>query len=171
MAKQDPGSILSLRETFRVLLACLVIPAGLTLIVWATLSTWNDLPAEFPTHWGPDGADTFGSAESFINGQSIAAAVAAAITAVIGIFNLTTGIWTPLARGLVSLGGGITAAIALGLFVQMLRSRGLSTLAAVELGASAGVLGGVCGFLVLAIGAFLILPKGRHPEALDHGRG
>lgn len=164
MARQT-ASTLSVGEKLRVLLACLVLPAALVLWVWLTLSAWHDLPADFPTHWGPEGADAFGAAESFINGQSIAAAVTASITAVVGIYNLANGIWTPLARGLVSLGAGVTAAIALGLFIQMLRSRGLSTLAAAELGASAGVLGAVCGFLALSVIAFLVLPKGRYPEA------
>ncbi|MDI6023885.1 hypothetical protein QBL02_10050 [Leucobacter sp. UT-8R-CII-1-4] len=166
MAKQS-ASTLNVPEKLRVLLACFVIPSALVLWVWVVLTSWTDLPEEFPTHWGPEGADAFGTAISFINGQSLAAAVAAGITAVVGIFNLNTGVWTSLARGLVSIGGGITAAISIGLYLHMLRSRGLSTLAAAELGASAGLLGAACGFLVLVVVTFLLLPKGRYPEAAE----
>lgn len=153
---------MSSRERARVIVGGVVLPIGVVLLTWLTASSWSDLPAEMPTHWSGNEADSFGATQGYINTQTIAGTVAAVISAAIGIGNMRSGLWTGLGRGLTAVGVGVTAAIAFGLLIQLQRARGLSTEGVAELGAAAGLLGVVGGFIVSVAVAFWILPKGQN---------
>ena len=88
--------------------------------------------------------------------------MAALVTTVMVIGNLWGWKWSPLARGISAVGAGVTAAISMGLYVQMFRSRGLSIEEAGELGVGAGALGVVGGFVIFALLSAAISPSGRH---------
>ena len=153
---------LSPAELSRVITAGVALPFLFVLCAWAVESSWSDLPGQYPAHWGDGGVDRFSSPQEYINTQAIAAAVAAVVTAGIAAGNLLSGAWSPLSRGFTSVGAGVTGAIAGGFFVQLLRSRDLTTQATVELGGGAGFLGVAIGFAVLFALAFALLPRGEY---------
>ena len=138
------------------------MPLALVLVVWSSVVSWVDLPDEFPSHWSGARADAFLPTFSYVNVQSSSAAVAALVTTVMVIGNLWGWKWSPLARGISAVGAGVTAAISMGLYVQMFRSRGLSIEEAGELGVGAGALGVVGGFVIFALLSAAISPSGRH---------
>ncbi|GAA2832633.1 hypothetical protein FB468_1408 [Leucobacter komagatae] len=153
---------LSAAELSRVITAGVALPALFVLCSWVIESSWTDLPGRYPAHWGKGGVDRFSSPQEYINTQAVAAAVAAVVTAGIAAGNLLGGAWSPLSRGFTSVGAGITGAIAGGFFVQLLRSRGLTTQAAIELGGGAGFLGVAAGFVALFALTFTLLPRGKY---------
>ncbi len=146
----------------RVIGVGVVLPALVVLIVWGIESSWTDLPARYPAHWSGGDVDRFAAPQEYINTQAVAAAVAALVTAGIAVGNLLSGGWSPLARGFTSVAAGVTGAIAGGFFVQLLRSRGLTTQSVIELGGGAGILGVAIGFVGLLTLAALLLPRGEY---------
>lgn len=150
----------------RIALAGIALPVGLAALPRTLSATWSDLPDEFPSHWGPDGADAFLPIDTYVGQQSIAAFVVAAITVCLVAVYAWGWRWSTLGRGICSVGVGVTAAISLGLVVQLSRARGLSVEGVVDLGAGAGVLGVFGGFALFTAIAVMVFPRVRteaHP--------
>lgn len=158
----DEPARLTRTERVRVIIGGVLLPVSVVLFMWVTASSWNDLPVSFPSHWGKDGVDGFLPPQAFINTQAIAAGVAALVSTGIALGNLTSGAWSPLSRGFTAVAVGVTASIALGFFVLLLRSRGLSTAEVIDLGGGAGIAGVGGGFVVFLTAALLVLPRGKY---------
>ncbi|RKQ84563.1 hypothetical protein U746_2796 [Mycolicibacterium mucogenicum 261Sha1.1M5] len=149
-------------ELVRLVLAGILLPCLVVTLAWIVASTWSDLPSKYPAHWGEGGVDRFDSPQTYINNQMTVASVAAGISVAIVIIGLLRAAWSPLNKGFSSVAIGVTGAIAMGFFVQLARSRGLTTAEVIELGGGAGILGVVGGFLVPFLIALLVLPKGEY---------
>lgn len=151
-------------EILRAVLAGALLPCLVVALSWTVASAWNDLPADYPAHWGADGVDRFDSPRTYIDNQMTVAAVAAGASVVTVFVGLLGGGWSPLNRGLTAVALGVTGSITFGFFVQLLRSRGLSTEQVIELGGGAGIAGVFVGFLTLFLASFFVLPRGRYRE-------
>ncbi len=149
-------------ELARVLVAGVLLPISVVLFMWIVASSWDDLPSSFPAHWGKDGVDNFVPPQTYINTQACAAGVAALVSTGIAVGNLLSGSWSPLSRGFTAVAVGVTASIALGFFVQLLRARGLSTAEVIDLGGGAGIAGVGGGFAAFLTVAVLALPRGEY---------
>ncbi|QIM15631.1 hypothetical protein G7067_03100 [Leucobacter insecticola] len=148
-------------QRVRIVAVGMIGPPVITLSVWWITSSWSDLPAQIPSHWSGGKADSFLSPEAVINAWSLGCLIAA-----LAAISVTSGAalgwrWSGLGRMASAAGVGATGAVAAGLYVQLLVSRGMATEYVVELGAAPGIISVMGGFVCFSVVALLALPKGQ----------
>ncbi|MGL3149580.1 hypothetical protein ACSS7Z_04395 [Microbacterium sp. A82] len=161
---EEPAALaLALSGRVRVILVGIVAPILLVTVTWLITSSWRDLPAEIPSHWSGNTADSFLQPEAVINAWTFGGIFVALMTVSVTIGCVQRWQWTPLGRGVSAVGVGATAAVAVGLFFQLILARGKTTEEVIALGAGPSILAIMGGFALVTVLALLALPKGQHP--------